>query len=191
MTRTAARLGLHRNPLRRWTDRVEAAVTVVLILVTVTAGPLLVSRAATAAYRSSARAVRIDRPHRFRVDAVLQRDARDHVDASDEVRPRMDPVPARWTAPDGTPRTGGVEPPTAVPAGSVVRIWTDAHGNRLGPGPQDPHASAVEAGLATAVGFTLGVYWLRRTVRRRLDRRRLADWQTQWMLVEPRWSGRR
>jgi len=109
------------------------------------------------------------------------------------VRTRQDPLPARWMAPDGTPRTGTVLPPAiGGAAGSDVVIWTDAHGSPVSPPVRrDPTESGVMAGFATALGLLALVGCLRLTVRYRFDKRRMASWQTEWTLIEPRWSGRR
>jgi hypothetical protein len=58
------------------------------------------------------------------------------------------PVPALWTAPDGTPRTGLVVPTAAASAGTGILIETDAHGTPLPPavGP-DATTNAVLAAL--------------------------------------------
>ena len=193
MGRIARGLGLDRNPLRRRSDRIGRWTTLAMALVVLVTGPLLVWRTGKAAYRSTAAAVARDRQQqRFAVDAVLQQDAviTDAADGRTVWQP--DPVPARWTAPDGTARTGPVRPDTGGPAGSVVVIWTDRHGDLVAPPTRrDPVVTAIAAGMATA-GITGGaVGLLALLVRRRRHRRRMADWQFEWMLVEPRWSGRR
>jgi hypothetical protein len=47
------------------------------------------------------------------------------------------------------------------------------------------------AGFATALALLALIACLRLVVRNRLNKRRLAGWQTEWTLIEPRWSGRR
>ena len=42
-------------------------------------------------------------------------------------------VPARWTAPDGSARTGDVPAPVSARAGRTVRIWVDHTGALTGP----------------------------------------------------------
>lgn len=192
MTRIARRVGLDRNPLRRRSDRVEAWFTVLLAGVLLLAGPLLAWRAGQVAYRNEVRASTWERQNRFQVQAVLQNDAAGYVDLTDEAAPVQGAVPARWTAPDGTARTGSVVPPQDARAGSSVRVWTDIHGERTKP-PRHRHppTAAVANGLVTVVGISIGVAVLRLIVRRRLNIHRMAAWQMEWMLVEPRWSGRR
>ena len=100
-------------------------------------------------------------------------------------------MPARWTAPDGTVRTGPVEPPANGRAGSTVAIWTDARGTPMRPPTSSPLGASVGVGLAVT-SFVVVVYaCVLAAVRRSLDRRRMAAWQREWRSVEPRWSGRR
>jgi DNA-binding IclR family transcriptional regulator len=73
-----------------------------------------------------------------------------------------------------------------------VTVRTDVHG---GPGrppvEHHPATNALAAGifavfgvLVAAVGVLKAVYW-------RMYRRRMDDWQVEWMSAEPVWSGRR
>jgi len=193
-SRIARRIGFDRNPLRRRTDRVETWITVALTTAALLLGPFVVWRAGLAAYKSTvSSSVRDRQQQRFKVNATLLADATDYIKVDDSVRTRQDPLPARWMAPDGTPRTGTVLPPAiGGAAGSDVVIWTDAHGSPVSPPVRrDPTESAAMAGFATALGLLALVGCLRLTVRYRFDRRRLASWQTEWTLIEPRWSGRR
>jgi hypothetical protein len=193
-SRIARRVGIDRNPLRRRTDRVEAWITVALTTVALLLGPFVVWRAGLTAYKSTLSSSERDRhQQRFRVTATLLVDATDYLKADDGVRLRQDTVRALWTAPDGTARTGTIIPPaTGAVAGSGVLIWTDAHGNPVSPPVRrDPTESAVMAGFATALALLALVACLRLAVRNRLNKRRLAGWQTEWTLIEPRWSGRR
>jgi hypothetical protein len=77
-------------------------------------------------------------------------------------------------------------------AGTAVTTWIDTEGN-----PTEPprtHDETVAQTAATVILVPLGLLmllgaaqWALRAV---LDRRRLAQWQTEWLWVEPRWSGR-
>ncbi|MFF3517623.1 hypothetical protein [Streptomyces sp. NPDC002573] len=77
--------------------------------------------------------------------------------------------------------------------GSTATVWLDTRGNiAAAPVTRDRAATAgVCAGLATAAGLAAlaGVAW--KGVRVSLDRRRFAQWDREWELVEPRWTGRR
>jgi hypothetical protein len=192
-SRIARRIGLDRNPLRRASDRFETWLTVVLAAAVLLAGPLLAWRAAEASYRDAARASERDRQQRFRVQAVLLEDSFRHVDVADDgTAPVQGPVPARWTAPEGTAHTGLVVPRAAGRSGSVVMIWTDFHGDVTRPPVlRSPSVSAIAAWLFVALGITAAGLGVRLVVARHLDRRRMYCWQTEWTLVEPLWSGRR
>ncbi|MDT0467429.1 hypothetical protein RM764_31290 [Streptomyces sp. DSM 41699] len=77
--------------------------------------------------------------------------------------------------------------------GSTATVWLDTRGNvASAPVTWDRAATAgVCAGLATAAGVAAlaGGAW--KSVRVSLDRRRFAQWDREWELVEPRWTGRR
>ncbi|MCX4404554.1 hypothetical protein OG840_23515 [Streptomyces sp. NBC_01764] len=89
--------------------------------------------------------------------------------------------PVRWTAPDGTSRTGQALIHGDLKAGARVTVWQDDQ-SRLTTEPTDRTEAAAEAGL---FGFavaapTFGVGGL---VRWQLDRRRTAQWDREWNLV--------
>jgi hypothetical protein len=73
-----------------------------------------------------------------------------------------------------------------------VTVRTDVHGGPVRPPVEHhPATNALAAGifaifgvLVAAVGVLKAVYW-------RMYRRRMDDWQVEWMFVEPVWSGRR
>jgi hypothetical protein len=190
--RIARRLGLDRNPLRRPSDRVETSLTLAVVLVVLTLGPLLVWRVAEAGYRDAVSAADRDRRHRpVEVPAVLLDDAAKYPAGTAEV-PGQGPVPARWTAPDGTVCLGSVIPPADARSGSTVPVSVDARGNLVQPPVSpDPAGFAFSLGFAVATGLLgagAGVLALARGI---LNRRRMRDWQRRWLLVERQWSGRR
>ena len=116
--------------------------------------------------------------------------------ATTAVTPRPDHLPevdARWLAADGQVRTGEVFVPAGAVAGSTVPVWTNRAGQLTGP-PLGPTQLASRAQLAAgAAAGSLAVAliaaaWL---VRRSLNRRRLAEWDADWLANGPRWSQRR
>jgi hypothetical protein len=190
--RLARRIGLDRNPLRRRTDRVEAWLRLVLAFALAICGPVLVCWVGAVAYRSALAAAEHDRERLFAVDAVLMEDAVGlaYVRGEDGVWPVS--VMARWTAPNGGQRTGKVVTETAGAAGSVVVIWTDARGDLVDTANSpSPSGAALGAGLATALGLAAVYASVLLVIRRSLNRRRMASWQLEWAVVEPRWSSRR
>src|SRR6185437_12393119 len=68
--------GWGRNPLRRTTDRVEAWLTLVLVVAMLVIAPWAGSRAAHAAYRDTVRMAAWQAQHRFPVEAVVLQDVR-------------------------------------------------------------------------------------------------------------------
>jgi hypothetical protein len=181
MNRTAwvaRRLGRDRNPLCRDTDRIEAKCTALLMLVLLTAGPLLAVWTASATYRADVRQQEWESLHRFRVQAVVL-----------SVAPPR--TTARWVAPDGRPRTGSLPVAPGTEAGASVPVWVDDGGRLAGPPTQrSPYGTA--AAVATVVFGMLGliVAGLRTALLSLLDRRRMRAWQAEWFEVEPRWSSR-
>ncbi|TQE17506.1 hypothetical protein Sipo8835_41815 [Streptomyces ipomoeae] len=97
---------------------------------------------------------------------------------------------ARWTAPDGTTRTGDAQVKAGLKAGDRATVWTDDTG-ALRDGPLSPAEVEARAGLsgALAAGGACAVLltgsWV---VRRRLDTRRAAGWEREWAEVGPRWA---
>jgi hypothetical protein len=170
---------------RRPTDRVEDLVAWILVA----AGLLMLVLAG-----SVAAAVHRDGNARAATEAVQ----RHEVLAELVARPgpmagRYHVGTVRWTAADGTVRTGRV-PVTAVRPGTdgTVRIWVDAR-DALSRPPTTPgqaaQAAAVTfvavalAGLALLVAAWAGVRVL-------VDRRNAARWEREWARVGPRWSRR-
>jgi hypothetical protein len=192
MSRLARRFGLDRNPLRRRTDRVEAWLRLALACAVVLCGPVLIGWAGTAAYRSVLAATERERGRLYQVDAVLLEDAAGLAYVRGEEAGWPVPARARWTAPDGRLRTGDVVTDTAAAAGTVIVIWTDAHGDIVDTTHgRTPAGAAVGAGLAAGLAIAAGYAGALLVIRRTLHRRRMAGWQLEWTVVEPRWSGRR
>src|SRR6185503_606504 len=128
----------------------------------------------------------------YPVDAVLLEDAVGLAYVRGEEAGWPVPARARWTAPDGHQRTGDVVTDTAADAGTVIVIWTDVHGDIVDTTHgRTPAGAAVGAGLAVTLGVGAVYTSLLLVIRRTLHRRRMASWQLEWTVVEPRWSGRR
>jgi hypothetical protein len=176
-----------RNPLRRTCDRVEAAFAAGLLATFLIVAPLLAMFAGQWAYGTSVRAQRAALATWHLVPATLL------VGAPAQTIYCCATVRARWTAPDGTRRTGWVPAPTGAWAGSTVRVWVDRSGRRTGPPLTDSQVAnrVILAAVAvpTAIAITLlGVGVLAHWV---LDRRRLAAWEAEWRATGPRWTSPR
>ena len=181
-----------RNPLRRASDRVEAAIVAAALVLFLAGAPLL---ALFAWHWADAAALRVQHHQQsswHRVSVVLLANARPMVDigyggvAGSE-------VPARWTAPDGTLRTGDVPAPATARAGSTERIWVDESGAPTGPPLRNMQATG-QAMLASVLApFALGTVLLCivSLAVYILDRRRLAAWAADWRSTGPRWNSHR
>ncbi|MFI9155798.1 hypothetical protein [Streptomyces sp. NPDC053367] len=174
------------NPLRRRDDLVEAWVVLAVWLIALVGGIVtgaLVARAADASFAEQ-------RAERTPVRAVVLADAPSDGPHAGTVADRVR-AKVRWTAPDGTTRTGVALVERGHRTGSAVVVWQDARGT-LAPEPPTSAEASVEAGLlggAAAIAFSGTVVGAGAVVRWRLDRRRLDLWGREWELVGPRWGG--
>jgi hypothetical protein len=180
-----------RNPLRRRSDLVEAWLRLVTVVLA-----LLLGASAGAAAAGAVDASLADRRERTRpVTAVL---------AEDTARGTSSPVTengdgnggvwakVRWTAPDGTIRTGRAEVEPGSGAGSAVTVWTDPSGRLVAAPPAGAEAAFQTVMAGGTVTVTTGglVLLCGRLVGARLQRRRLAEWEAEWRQVEPTWRRR-
>lgn len=184
------RLRPDRNPLRRTVDRVEAAIMAVLLAVFLAGFPL----AALAAGRVAAGGLRAERAQAswLQVPAVLLQNAPEVSQPLGQAS-LMPAVRARWTALDGTPRTGEVYAPGGARAGTTVLVWTDRSGRLQAAPVQRSYVVAQEtfAALGAVVLVAVAVATSGFLARRALDRRRLAAWDAEWSRTGPQWTGRR
>ncbi|MET9087448.1 hypothetical protein ABZX77_37160 [Streptomyces sp. NPDC004237] len=169
------------NPLRRHDDLVEAWIVLAVYAGVAVGGTVAGAVTAQAADQVFAQ----QRAERRAVRAVLVTDA-----PKGTAPDVMGSV--RWTAPDGSARTGPTLVEAGLPAGSQVVVWQDGRG-RLVAEPPDAAEAGLEAAVlgAGAAGATAGVVLGAGAVARwRLDRRRIARWGREWDLVEPKWGHR-
>ncbi|SDM35435.1 Rv1733c family protein [Allokutzneria albata] len=187
MGRVLRKLGLDRNPLRRFSDQVESAVVVLLVLCVLAAVPLALLAGTVAHERLGTSTAA------YRTTAVLEHDAPSEVLTSEliVVSPGAK-VPGRWIAQDGTPRHGEVLAPTGARAGTAVPVWLDAAGTPIQP-PLEGAALTwmsvlVTLGVLVAVGGACGLVY--GVVRAILDHGRMAMWEAEWERVERGWTHR-
>lgn len=191
--RLARRLGWDRNDMRRSSDRLEGWLTALLLLAFVVAAVWAGGATARGIYRSELRQQAWNSVHVFHVEAVLLEDPSTPGAARDAGSPLAQPVArARWTAPDGSLRTGVIQVDPEDRAGRQITTWIDDHGALSGP-PEgvSPHTDATLAATGVVLCLAVLVALARRTVRTLLDRRRMRSWQQEWLEVGPRWSRRR
>jgi hypothetical protein len=172
-TRLARRLGLDGNPLRRRTDKIEAWLVTLTLVVFLTGAPVLSMMAGRAWVTGQSG---------HRVSAVLLQAA----------PPVTGLVPARWIAPDGRMRTGRIPVSRGLAAGRTVSLWVNAAGSPTGPALNHRAVLGREAMAAVFVPAALGwvLLYLAEVGRLVLDRRRLADWDAAWAVVGPQWTKR-
>ncbi|MER6418225.1 hypothetical protein [Streptomyces sp. NPDC001137] len=169
------------NPLRRRDDVLEAWLGLALwTLVTVggTLAGVLTARAADDAFMQQ-------RAERTPVRAVLLTDTPPAEATSYRAFAQV-----RWTARDGSTRTGRTLVDGGLKAGSTTVLWTDTRGS-LTTRPPSRTDAAVEAGLlgsASALAVTGIAFGAAGAARWRLDRRRIERWGREWDVIGPRWG---
>ncbi|MFF4710470.1 hypothetical protein ACFY2V_03555 [Streptomyces eurythermus] len=174
------------NPLRRREDVVEAWIVLAVWVIAVAGGVLAGWVTAQAAEQRFAE----QRAHRHAVRAVLVGDVPYGAAAkwSADGRTRGS---VRWTAPDGTARTGRTLVAGGLKAGARVTVWQDDRGRLAPTAPTSRGEGHVEAVLfagAAALAVAAPVLGAGAVARARLDRRRMAQWDQEWDLVGPWWG---
>ncbi|MFD7320493.1 hypothetical protein ACFV9D_05265 [Streptomyces sp. NPDC059875] len=184
------------NPLRRTTDLIEAWVALVALVLLALAVPAAGWVAGTRTDASLQRAVqdqyRLRQPTTARVVRLSDPPAPGLAspDSAGE-QPLRRAVVARWTAPDGTSRTGTVTTRRELAdPGGTFPLWTD-RGGRPVTAPMKPetaHAHAIVVGLLTAALAGVFVEAARRLVVRRLVHRRYQRLDRAWAKAGPDWG---
>jgi len=185
-------LGFDRNPLRRGTDRVEAVLRLVLIILLVAVIPAAVA-AGRWADRQALHRAQLERATDRLVTAVLLENAPASGVPDPYTSVQTAWVRARWQPPGQPPRAGEVLAVAGARQGSTVRTWIDRSGAVTAP-PADHRVIVGYVFLAVMATFELS--WLvllaaAVLVRRALNRRRLNAWEAEWRASGPLWSGHR
>ncbi|RFC70733.1 hypothetical protein [Streptomyces sp. AcE210] len=176
------------NPLRRRDYIVETWI-VLAMWVVISLGGALVGVVTAQAAEASFAQLRHDR-HSVRV-VLVESTTRAMQTVEGETNRRVR-ARIRWTAPDGSVRTGRAPVDSGRRAGSRVTVWLDSNG-RFTEKPPAAKAAAVEAGtLGTGAALAFGglVFAAGRLARWRLDQRRYDRWAREWDQVGPRWGRR-
>ena len=186
-------LGLDRNPLRRGTDRTEAALRLVMIVLLVVAVPAAAIAAGRWADHRALHQAQAQRAASHLVTAVLLRDAPAIGIPDPYTSVPTTWVPARWQPPGQPPRTGEVLAVAGAHKGSTVRTWIGPSGALTDPPPDH---RVIVGNVCIAVVATCVLSWLVLRVTwvltcRALDRRRRRAWEAEWRASGPLWSGRR
>ena len=193
LVRLARWLGVDRNPLRRGSDRVEAALRLFMILLLVLAVPAAAVVAGRWADHDALRRAQAERTLDHQVTAVLLRDAPGVGLPDPFTSVQTAWVPARWQPPGQPPRTGDVLAPVGSRQGSTVRTWIGPSGAVTDP-PLDHRIVVGDVWLAVMATCLLSCLVLLGTwamARRTLDHRRLRAWEAEWRASGPLWRGHR
>jgi hypothetical protein len=193
LARLARRLGFDRNPLRRGTDRLEAALRLVMILLAVVAVPAAAVTAGRWADHYALHRAQVQRAVNHQVTAVLLEDAPATGVPDPYTSVQTAWVPARWQPPGQPPRTGQVLAVIGAHKGSTVHTWVDASGAVTDP-PLERRVIVGDVWLAVMATCLMSLLVLLAAgvlVRRVLDRRRLRAWEAEWRANGPLWSGHR
>ncbi|GGS26291.1 hypothetical protein GCM10010252_76570 [Streptomyces aureoverticillatus] len=183
---------LRRSPLRRRSDVIEAWTVLVVGVVLFAGVPAAGIVVGAVAHNDGVATARAERMDRHRAIAVLTANAPPLVPTVDGTAP-LHQVAARWTAPDGTRRSGDAQAPAGSRRGEHVNVWLDARG-RVTDEPLDAgHValSVVGASAAAAAGTALTALIVLRAVRAVLDKRRMDAWDDEWQKTGPEWGSRR
>lgn len=174
------------NPLIRPSDTLESWIRRFLMLVLVLGLPVAALSAGLTAYESSMRTVQAQSAERQEVTARLTSSVKGATaDGKQQAQ-------VRWTDDKGKVRTGTTLVKSGTPEGATVPVWLDREGT-ITSAPMTSLTATTNGwfvGGMAAVGAVSGFYALRGGTRRVLDRRRHAQWDAEWDLVEPLWSAR-
>lgn len=176
------------NPLRRASDRAEAVLVGVLLVMFLALAPITAVLGASWAARAGAQALAAQHGGRYQVTATLLADARYQGYGWPGSM-----VQARWTAPDGARRTGAVNAPVGTRRGATVRIWTD-HSGQVLTEPMRASQVASQSALAAVVAPVTLAFLLAAAGmvgHQLLERRRLAAWEADWRATGPQWTRQR
>lgn len=179
-----------RTTLWRTSDVVEAWLRVLTVLVLTVAVPVAGVVTGFVLYGTMRTVAAHEAGQRHQTAAVVEPQPRSA--AVNPPSPSGGRVPARlaWTGADGSRHTQEIPPVGRGRLGSTAPVWTDAGGWLVSAPITDDQVRgrAVAGGAAgaavTAGGYLATVY----LVLRRMDRKRLDDWQREWAEIGPRWS---
>jgi hypothetical protein len=185
------RLGFDRNPLRRRTDRIEAAIRLATMILLLVAVPIAAIAVGQQADHLALRRAHAQQATERQVTAVLLEQAQATGIPDPYTSLQLTYVLARWQPPGGPPRSGQVLAPPGTPAGSAVTIWINASGAVASPPPahREILGDATMAAVVTGLVASLLLLGLNTLARRVLDHRRLNAWDAEWRATGPRWSG--
>lgn len=177
-----------RGSVARISDRFQAAVGVLAVLLVLTALPVAASFGSETYVRQQGESAR-QLGERTQVTATLLADGpASTVNSRAGVAGSGEPTDATWSLPDGTRRVGKVVADQGTLKGETLTVWVDRAGTVVDP----PLTGAAVVIDAVGVGFGLWLATLvllaagyRLTVFS-LDRFRYARWQQEWFAGQDR-----
>ncbi|WP_324612173.1 hypothetical protein [Streptomyces sp. MMG1533] len=172
--------------MRRHTDIVEAWIVLAVWTVIALGGTLVGLVTAHAADESFAQL----RRERHSVPAVLMESTFGAVPTGEGTAPERVRAKVRWTASDGSTRTGRTLVDSGRKAGSKVVIWMNSQG-QLAAEPPTAGAAAAEAalfGTGAALAFGGLTFAAGRLAQWRLDQQRYDQWGREWDQAGPQWG---
>ncbi|MDX1873640.1 hypothetical protein SBI67_16095 [Mycolicibacterium sp. 120266] len=177
------------HPLSRRSDRIQARVLALAVMMALVAIPMCVSPAR--AYQAevlsrSETQLRTLRP----VDAVVLPPAASASPSRTPSAARV--VRVQWKS-AFVERTADVQTRAIARPGDHIRIWLNAHGDPTAAplSPSDATGQAVAYGIAIWLSITVACAVLYLLMRRMLDRGRLAAWEHEWRRVsDGGWANR-
>ena len=191
LARLARWLGFDRNPLRRGTDRIEAALRLVMMIMLVAAVPAAAVVAGQWADHAALNRAHAQQAADHLVNAVLLEGAMTTGSPDPYTSVQTTWVLARWQPPGQPSRTGEVLATAGAPKGSTVQTWMNPSGAVTSPPLEhrDIVGDVCIAVVATCLGSWLALLASGALARRALDRRRLGAWDAEWRASGPLWTG--
>ncbi|MFI9508551.1 DUF3592 domain-containing protein [Nocardia sp. NPDC052566] len=183
LRRTCRRVGLDRNPMRRREDRVQTVVAATLTVLFLVIVPVLAIVFGGWIYRTEAVAVQARTAQLSRVEATVTEVGKTPLYAP------VTPAKVTWRDAGDVIHNGEYPSTTMVRPGETVTIWLDRSG-AIVPAPSDTKAASkavlLTSGvlLGVLVVFAAAYYGLRGG----LDRRRLRQWESDWVIADLSWG---
>ena len=190
--RITRRLGHDGNPLRRRSDVFEAWLVPIAIVTFLALCPLVLSLTGSWMRVANANESRAQQSWHH-VQAHLLQPVPGPEQAQHGTNTWVVWAPATWTDSAGVRHKDEVPAAGGSRAGSVVTVWLDRTGKvhmpPLTPGEKGSRVLEARAGGLFVLALSLAI--MLALVRRLLDRRRLARWESAWLAVGPSWSRHR